>query len=85
MAKKVRIYNRVKSVLAEKRKTSIWLADEINASQSTVSRWCRNDNQPELETLYRIAEILNVEARDLLVSMKDSIIESKKKRINKRR
>ena len=58
--------NRIKSVLAEKNKTNKWLALVLKRNEATVSRWCTNDNQPSLETLYQIAQILDVDIRDLL-------------------
>jgi transcriptional regulator with XRE-family HTH domain len=60
-------FNRVKAVLADKGKTSKWLAQEIGRDRSTVSRWCTNDMQPPLEVLYQIAELLEVDVRELLV------------------
>jgi putative transcriptional regulator len=59
-------YNRIKSVLAEQEKTSIWLAEQIGKDKSTVSRWCTNDMQPSIETLFLIAKTLNVSPKDLL-------------------
>ena len=63
-------YNRIKIVLAEKEKSSKWLADQLNKDKSTVSRWCTNDMQPTVETFYKIAEILDIEVRELFVSNK---------------
>lgn len=60
-------YNRIKAVLADKGKTSKWLATQIERDKSTVSRWCTNDMQPSIETLFKIAELLEVQARELLV------------------
>lgn len=65
-----KVYNRIKAVLAEKDKTSTWLAEELGVNRSTVSKWCTNQIQPPIETLFKIAKVLKVEARDLLVSMK---------------
>ena len=59
-------YNRIKVVLVETEKTSKWLADKIGKDKSTVSRWCTNDMQPSIETLFKIAEILNVSPKDLI-------------------
>lgn len=64
------VYNRIKSVLAERRKTSLWLADKLGMSPNTVSKWNTNTMQPTIETLFRIAKALDVEARDLLVTWK---------------
>lgn len=58
--------NRLKVVLVEQKKTSLWLAKELGVSATTVSRWCTNSNQPDLYTLKRIAILLNVDPRELL-------------------
>jgi transcriptional regulator with XRE-family HTH domain len=62
--------NRIKAVLAEKGKTNNWLAEELGKNRTTVSKWCTNVMQPTMETLYEIAEVLDVDVRDLLVSTK---------------
>ncbi|MBO0328934.1 helix-turn-helix transcriptional regulator [[Muricauda] lutisoli] len=64
------VYNRVKAVLAEKGKTNNWLAGELGMNTNTVSKWCRNDMQPRVETLFQIAKVLDVDVRELLVSTK---------------
>ena len=58
--------NRIKSILSDQGKTNIWLANRLGKSQTTVSRWCTNESQPPLETLYQIAQLLNVDIRELL-------------------
>jgi len=63
----MRRYNRIKAVLADKQKSSKWLADEVGRSKATVSRWCSNQVQPPLEVLYQIADILEVSVYELLV------------------
>jgi putative transcriptional regulator len=70
MAEEKKIYNRIKAVLAEKRQTNIWLAEKLNKNKTTVSKWCTNDIQPPLETLFEIARVLGVDVKDLLVSEK---------------
>lgn len=62
--------NRIKAVLAEKGRSNLWLADRLGKNAATVSRWCTNDNQPSLETLYQIAVLLDVSIRDLLNNTK---------------
>ena len=62
--------NRLKAVLAEKNKTNKWLAEQLNKNETTISRWCTNQVQPAMETLSEIAEILNIDIRELLVSRK---------------
>ena len=68
MAKKT--YNRIKAVLAEKGKSNNWLAEKLGRNITTVSRWCTNDMQPTMESLYQIAQALNVDVRELLVPNK---------------
>jgi transcriptional regulator with XRE-family HTH domain len=60
--------NRIKAVLAEKNKTSKDLARYLGKTESTVSRWCTNEVQPSIETLYEIARYLKIDIRELLVS-----------------
>ena len=60
--------NRLKVVLVEQGKTGKWLAGEIGKSACTVSKWCSNTVQPDLKTLNDIANILQVDVKDLIVS-----------------
>ena len=57
--------NRLKIVLVEQKKTSKWLSEELGVSQSTVSKWCTNSSQPDIETLARIYRLLNVGIEEL--------------------
>ena len=57
----VKDLNRLKVVLAEKKRTGTWLAQELGVSYVTVSKWCSNTTQPTLSTIDRIAEILTQE------------------------
>ena len=59
--------NRIKVVLAEKNKSNKWLADQLGKDYSTVSKWCTNNSQPNLETLLQIPKILEVEVQELLM------------------
>lgn len=74
MVKEKRIYNRIKAVLAEKGKTNLWLAAELEVNKTTVSKWCTNEVQPTMESLFRIADALDIDARELLVSSKNRIM-----------
>jgi transcriptional regulator with XRE-family HTH domain len=56
--------NRLKVVLVEKKKTSRWLAAELGKNPSTISKWCTNVSQPDLQTLNRIAELLDVDIKE---------------------
>ncbi len=67
MAVQKRRYNRIKIVLLENEKTNIWLSEQLNVSRTTVSKWCTNDNQPTVETLFKIAGVLGVDVCELLV------------------
>ena len=63
--------NRLKVVLAEKKRTNKWLAEQLGKDPGTVSKWCTNTMQPNLETLVKIAECLDVDVKDLLLSIKN--------------
>lgn len=62
--------NRLKVVLAEQEKTNKWHAEQLGKDCSTISKWCTNTTQPDLVTLTRIAEILGIDRRDLLMPQK---------------
>jgi len=70
MAASKPVYNRIKAVIAEQGKTNNWLAEQLGMNRTTVSKWCRNDMQPRVETLFEIARVLDVEVCELLVSTK---------------
>jgi DNA-binding XRE family transcriptional regulator len=65
------VYNRIKAVLAEQGRTNNWLADQLEMNRTTVSKWCRNEMQPRVETLFQIAKVLGVNVRVLLISTKE--------------
>ena len=58
--------NRIKVVLADKKRTNKWLAEQLGKDPGTVSKWCTHTMQPNLETLVEIAKCLEVEPKDLL-------------------
>lgn len=58
--------NRIKVVLVEKKRTSKWLAGELGKDPATISKWCTNTSQPDLPTLTRVAQLLEVDISDLL-------------------
>lgn len=62
--------NRLKVVLAEKKRTNKWLAETLGKDQATISKWCTNTSQPSLEMLLKIAEVLDVDTKDLLRPLK---------------
>jgi transcriptional regulator with XRE-family HTH domain len=64
--------NRLKVVLVENKRTSKWLAEQLHKDPATVSKWCTNSAQPSLETLVEIAKVLDVDARELIISTSDN-------------
>ena len=58
--------NRIKVVLAEKKRTNRWLAEELGKDPAMVSKWCTNSSQPDLSTLKKAAELLDVDVKNLL-------------------
>jgi transcriptional regulator with XRE-family HTH domain len=65
--------NRIKVMLAEKNKTNKWLAEELKKDPATVSKWCTNKMQPGLETLLQIANLLEVDVKELINSSRDDV------------
>ena len=63
------IKDRIKVVLVEQKKTGKWLAEKLGVSVTTVSRWCSNSTQPDLQILSKIATLLKVDTRDLLTPL----------------
>lgn len=59
--------NRIKVVLVEKKRTSKWLAEQMGVNPTTVSKWCTNSSQPDLASLLKIADLLEVDIKELLV------------------
>ena len=57
--------NRLKLLLVEKKKTSKWLSEQLGITPSTVSKWCTNTSQPDMETLAKISKLLGVCVEDL--------------------
>ena len=54
-------------VLVEKKRTSKWLSEQLGVTPSTVSKWCTNSSQPDLGNLLKIADLLEVDIKELLV------------------
>ena len=65
--------NRIRVILAEKNKTNKWLAEQLGKSETTVSRWVQNKNQPTLNVWVDIARVLEVDTKDLIDSIKEWI------------
>ena len=58
--------NRLKVVLCEKKRTSKWLAEQMNVNPSTVSKWCTNSSQPSIEMIFRIMEVLDADISQII-------------------
>ena len=59
--------NRIKLVLVEKKRTSKWLAEQLGVNPSTVSKWCTNSSQPDLACILKIADLPEVDLKELFV------------------
>ena len=70
--------NRIKLVLVEKKRTSKWLSEQMGVNPSTVSKWCTNTSQPDITSLLRIADLLEVDIKELIVCEYKSYILSQK-------
>ena len=64
--------NQLKLVLVKNKKTNKWLAEQLGKDPVTVSKWCTNTTQPDLQTLDKISELLQIDIKDLLVSNKEN-------------
>lgn len=58
--------NRLKVVLVEQKKTSKWLAEQLGKDPGTISKWCTNSAQPNLEQLFKISKLLNVSVLEII-------------------
>jgi transcriptional regulator with XRE-family HTH domain len=70
-AKQIELMNKLKQVLKQQGRSQKWFAGEIGKTENTISLWVLNKVQPSIEDLYRAAELLQVEATDLLEKVKD--------------
>ena len=58
--------NRLKVILAEKKRTNKWPAEQLGCAPTTVSKWCTNSSQPSLEMIERIANLLDIDYTELI-------------------
>ena len=58
--------NRLKVVLVEKKRTNKWLAEQLGCAPTTVSKWCTNSSQPSLESIEKIANLLDIDYTELI-------------------
>ena len=58
--------NRLKVILAEKKKTNKWLAEQLGCAPTTVSKWCANSSQPSLEQIEPISNLLDIDYTELI-------------------
>ena len=71
MAENMKDLNRIKVVLVEKKRTNKWLAEQLGKDPATISKWCTNTSQPDLATLLLVANLLEVDVKDLLNSSRE--------------
>ena len=64
--------NRIREVLEEKGIKQIWLAEKLGKSYNMVNAYVQNRQQPRLEILMNIAEILDIDVKDLIISNKET-------------
>ena len=64
------VMNRIKVTLVEKQKTNRLLAEQMGKSENTISRWCSNKSQPSIAQLQEIANLLDVDVRNLIMPTK---------------
>ena len=62
--------NRIKAILEEKEITQIWLSQKLNKSYNMVNSYVQNRRQPSIEILFKIADLIDVDVKDLLISNK---------------
>lgn len=62
--------NRIKVILVEHKRTNKWLSEQLGKDPATVSKWCTNTSQPNIETLLQIAALLDVGVEELLIKNK---------------
>jgi len=62
--------NRIKNILKKQGRTQTWLAEQIGKSYVVVTNYCNNNSQPSIQVLSKIAKVLDVDIRELLVSTK---------------
>ena len=60
-------FNRLKLLLVEKKQTGKWLAEQLGKDQTTISKWCTNKSQPDVESLIKISKLLKVNIGDILI------------------
>ena len=74
--------NHIKVVLVEKKHTSKWLAEQMGVNPTTVSKWCTNSSQPDLASLLKIADLLEVDIKELLVREYKQYLQSQESKYN---
>ena len=58
--------NQLNWVLVKKKKTNKWLAEQLGCAPTTVSKWCTNSSQPSLESIEKIANLLDIDYTELI-------------------
>lgn len=63
--------NRIKVVLAERKRTNKWLAEQLGKDPATISKWCTNTSQPSIDMFFRIAKLLDVDYTELIIRLEE--------------
>ncbi|MBP7984340.1 MAG: helix-turn-helix transcriptional regulator [Bacteroidaceae bacterium] len=58
--------NRLKILLAEKKKTNKWLCEQLEVNPTTVSKWCTNSSQPSLENIFKMMALFKVRIDEII-------------------
>lgn len=71
--------NRIKIVLFEKKRTSKWLSEQMGVTPSTISKWCTNVSQPDINSLLKISDLLQVDIKELIIKEYKNLISQESK------
>ena len=58
--------NRLKILLAEKKRTNKWLGEQLGVNATTISKWCTNSSQPSIKMIFRIMEVLDADISQII-------------------
>lgn len=58
--------NRLKMLLAEKKKTNKWLSEQLGVDSTTVSKWCTNSSQPIIGMVFRMMDVLDADISQII-------------------
>jgi putative transcriptional regulator len=68
MVKQKPVLHRISEILEKKGKSQYWLAQETGITANSINSYVKNKVEPSLTNLFRIAEALKVNPKDLINS-----------------